>query len=85
MILAIVFGVSSLIGLKGLNNVYEDYYVSAAIYRAFFTGVILFVLLSPIYFINWKVTLTERRNPWIIYTVGIILLLFLFIGAVSQI
>lgn len=55
-------GIASIVALDGLYKAHRDY-VSAAVFRAFFTGVLLFVLCSPIlYFMRKKEKKIETQE-----------------------
>ena len=56
VILISIAGVVSIIALVGLSETYQDYYVSAALARAFFWGILLLVLSSPFIY------LARRKN-----------------------
>ena len=50
-ILLLIAGITSLIALDGLSQWYKDYYVSAAVSRAFFWAILMVVFSSPFLYI----------------------------------
>lgn len=51
VILLIVVGITALIALDGLSHWNRDYYVSAAISKAFFWTILMLVIASPFLYI----------------------------------
>lgn len=61
VILILIAGLSSIIGLIGLSKTYVDYYATAAIAKGIFTALLLFVFLSPFYFISEEKNLAKNK------------------------
>ncbi|MBU1327287.1 hypothetical protein KKB64_05125 [Patescibacteria group bacterium] len=50
-ILLLIGGITALIALNELSYYYRDYYVSAAISKAFFSAILMLVISSPFLYI----------------------------------
>lgn len=81
-ILLLIAGITSLIALNGLSKYALDYYVSAAISRAFFWAILLLVISSPfLYYFRRKEKTrnNENKQPGVMDSVieGVLIIIIL--------
>lgn len=85
IILLLTAAVTSIAGITGLSEYRRDYYVSAALSRAIFSGILAFTALSPLFFISDE-TLRKINDRLGLITLAVVIVIagFVLLGFLLQ-